>query len=152
VGRKSTFSETVTRLVLGALVSGKPLTEACRDAGVGVQTIYDWRDTHPDFAVALARARNVGEEVIADNLRLVAAGVEGFSSGDVARDKLMVDTDLKLLAIWNPSRYAPRPTEGGATVNNNFAIVEMAQLPRGRLRALISASDAVDGEGRDSGG
>jgi len=61
----------------------------------------------PEVSGLLARARDLGETVIANNLRDVARGGPG-SSGDVQRDKLIVDTDLKLLAIWNPKRYGQR--------------------------------------------
>ncbi len=56
---------------------------------------------------AIARARDLGEDCIAIGCRLVARG-QGESSGDVQRDKLIVDTDLKLLAKWNPKKYGDR--------------------------------------------
>ncbi len=61
----------------------------------------------PEVSAILARARDLGEEVIASDLQSVARGGAG-SSGDVQRDKLIVETDLKLLAIWNPKRYGQR--------------------------------------------
>ena len=48
-----------------------------------------------------------GEETIAFNLRETARG-RGESTHDVHRDKLIIETDLKLLAKWNPKRYGDK--------------------------------------------
>lgn len=42
---------------------------------------------------------------MASNLLKVANGDEGFTTGDVKRDKLLVDTSLSLLAKWSPRLY-----------------------------------------------
>ena len=61
--------------------------------------------------------------------RDVAAGVEGISSGDVQRDKLMVETDLKLLACWDPRYNAKQQLElTGANGSDLFAGMAKAEL------------------------
>lgn len=73
----------------------------------GYRTIYDWMEKLPEVSASIARARDLGEDAIAARLREIARGGIG-SSGDVQRDKLIVDTDLKLLAKWNPKRWGDR--------------------------------------------
>ena len=38
-------------------------------------------------------------------MQLVARGIEGHSTGDVQRDKLLIETDFKLLSKFNPKRW-----------------------------------------------
>ena len=51
--------------------------------------------------------REIGYDAIANNLRGVARGLEG-STKDVQRDKLIVWTDLQLLAKWMPKKYGEK--------------------------------------------
>ena len=90
--------------IVAGVADGTPLAEMCRKVGIGVTTVYNWRDLDADFAERIARAREAGHDVIAARTREVARG-EGESSGDVQRDKLIIETDLKLLAKWDPKRY-----------------------------------------------
>lgn len=108
MGRPSTFHTSTVEAIAKRLAEGEPLAQICReDSMPSHSTIYNWMETMPEVSGLLARARDLGETVIANNLRDVARGGPG-SSGDVQRDKLIVDTDLKLLAIWNPKRYGQR--------------------------------------------
>lgn len=62
-----------------------------------------------EVSAAIARARILGHDAIAARTRQTARGKTadegGDSSGDVQRDKLIIETDLKLLAKWDPKRY-----------------------------------------------
>ena len=60
-----------------------------------------------DISRAIARAREEGEQSIAFRARQTARGA-GDSTGDVQRDKLIIDTDLKLLAKFNPKRWGDK--------------------------------------------
>ena len=62
-----------------------------------------------DYADAVNAARAVGFEIMAERLRKVARGEDGWSSGDWKRDKLIIDTDMRLLAKWAPAKYGDRP-------------------------------------------
>lgn len=85
------------------LARGEPLAVICRDQHMpSLGSVYAWRADSEVDAERIARARLIGEDVISTRLRLVAAGDPRVSSGDVQRDKLMIDTDFKLLAKWNP--------------------------------------------------
>ena len=121
-------------------------------------TVGSWAQKLPDLSSAIARAREIGWDSIAWRLRATARGKTeeegGESSGDAQRDRLIVDTDLKLLAKWDPKRYGDRMAltgaEGGAIQHEFRAVVDPARLSaeeRDALRELLeraAADEAVD--------
>jgi hypothetical protein len=112
-GRVSTYSPIIADEIVDRIADGQPLAVICRDEHMpAYRTVYDWMGVHPDFAAAIARARKIGFDVIAERARLTIRGKTeeegGESSGDVQRDKAIVDTDLKLLAKWDPRRYGDK--------------------------------------------
>jgi hypothetical protein len=91
------------------LGQGEPLTVICRDIGICDDTVRNWMAGDDDVSRAIARAREDGEQSISSRLRATARG-NGDSTGDVQRDKLIIDTDLKLLAKWNPKKWGDKST------------------------------------------
>lgn len=104
---------------------GKTLREFCRQEGKpSYGAVYDWIEKDKEFASRFARAREVGEEVIAQECLAISDdgsndwmetfNSEGESRGwklngeHVLRSKLRVDTRLKLLAKWNPKKYGEK--------------------------------------------
>ena len=105
--------DTVVEVICEGLSRGVPLEELCRGEGMpAARTVHDWKRADADIAAPIARAREIGADAIAQRLRLTARGFGpaqgGESTGDVARDKLICDTDLKLLAKWFPASYGDR--------------------------------------------
>lgn len=109
---------------------GKPLREFCRQPGMpSFGAVYDREKLSPEFKERIARAREIGEEVIAQECLAISddgsndwmerTGKDGESLGwqlngeHVQRSKLRVDTRLKLLAKWNPRKYGDRTTLAG---------------------------------------
>lgn len=111
-GGQDTYTDAKADQVIEQVSSGVPLAQVCRDIGVGLRTWYDWCDARPALAARIARARRYGHDVIAERTRETARG-RGDTSGDVVRDKLIIETDLKLLAKWDP-RYSDKLAIGGA--------------------------------------
>lgn len=112
-GRPSKKSEAICDEILTRLAEGEPLAQICRDAHMpGVTTVWDWEQIDQAFSERIARARLAGHDMIAARSRMTARGFDshngGESSGDVQRDKLIIDTDHKLLAKWDPRRYGDR--------------------------------------------
>lgn len=105
--------------IYDGLCEGTPLTVLCNALGVGLSTVYDWREKDPVFAGNIARARDIGWDAIASRLRQTARG-GGDSTDDVQRDKLIIETDLKLLAKWDGRRYGEKPA---GDVDNPIHIV-----------------------------
>ncbi|GAB1407680.1 terminase [Thermomonas brevis] len=98
--------------ICARLAEGEPLAQICRDDGMpGITTLWRWEREHEGVAETIACAREAGHEVIAARTRGTArgkVGQDGDSSGDVQRDKLIIETDLKLLAKWNPRKWGDK--------------------------------------------
>lgn len=97
--------------ILDRLKQGEPLLVICRDPHLpAARTFQDWyaadRELHADYMIA----RSLGWDAIAHRTRSIARGAEG-SSGDIQRDKLIIDTDLRLLAKWDSGRYGDKLTQ-----------------------------------------
>lgn len=84
------------------------------------QTVHEWRKGNEEFSLHFARAREDGYDSIAFGLRDTARG-KGESTKDVQRDKLIIDTDLKLLSKWDPKRYGDK-LEIDATVKGDLKV------------------------------
>lgn len=76
-------------------------------------------DKDKDFDARIARAREDGYDVIADEcMRL--ADTKPADQVEVGWRRLQIDTRLKLLAKWNPKKYGDRvgvDHAGGVTLN-----------------------------------
>lgn len=113
--KPSTHTQAAADEIVRRLSEGEPLAVMCRDAHMPAKrTVSDWRKAHPDFDEAFLAARDSGYDAIAARLRNTARGktseAGGDSTGDVQRDKLIIDTDLKLLSKWDPRRYGDKQT------------------------------------------
>ncbi len=126
VGRRSTFNAKDAAEIVARLSKGEPLTHICADDWLPCDdTVRNWADANPDFARDIARAREAGFDQIAlDALRIAdgksspeerAQAEEAFATtgaapplADPQRDRLRVETRLKLLAKWDPKRYGDK--------------------------------------------
>lgn len=107
---KILYTPEIVAEICQRISSGETLESICRDKRMPCSTtIHIWitEGKIPNLAEDIARARELGYDAIAEQSMLVAEGVENYSSGDVNRDKLIVDTRLKLLAKWS-KRYADK--------------------------------------------
>lgn len=117
--------------ILTRISNGEPLRQICRDEKMpGWVTVYSWIDSDPNFAERFARARDKGEDAIAQECLDIADNAsndwmeyydkEGESLGwklngdHVQRSKLRIETRLKLLAKWNPKKWGEKLAVGGA--------------------------------------
>ena len=134
-GRTSTYDPHIARIMCEKLSEGIPLRQICREneGFPAWRTVYDWMRKDPDLATAIAHARDVGYDAmaeecldIADNAgndwmeRLDAEGrpVGWQVNGDnIQRSKLRIETRLKLLAKFNPKKYGDKVVHAGDDVN-----------------------------------
>jgi hypothetical protein len=112
MGRPSKKSSEVVAEIGRRLGQGEPLTAICVDLGVCDDTVRNWMEGDEEVSRAIARAREEGEQALAFRARQTARGkgpdAGGDSTGDVQRDKLIIDTDMKLLAKFNPRRWGDK--------------------------------------------
>ena len=105
--------------VIAWIESGKPLREWSRQEGnPSYGAVYDWIEKDRNFASRFARAREIGEDVIAQEcLEIADDGSNDWVEGKfgpqvnqecVNRSKLRVETRLKLLSKWNPKKYGDK--------------------------------------------
>ena len=101
---------------------GKTLRSYCRQEGKpSYGTVYDWLEEDSAQTSRYARARDIGEAVIAqecleiaDNtqvgeiITIKADGIETKRADMLEHRKLRIDTRLKLLAKWNPKKYGDK--------------------------------------------
>jgi len=124
-GRPSKYTEAIAISICEQLSEGIPLREICRQEGMPAwRTVYDWMWRNEALSTAIARARDIGYDkmaeeclYIADNLHMGKKKV--FTSGAdddedsvtvteedmLGHRKLQIETRLKLLAKFNPKRY-----------------------------------------------
>ncbi len=103
--------EDVLAVVCEGLADGVPyaVLERRHPSLPDRSTLRMWRMNNPDVDLRIKQAREDGGDMIAWRCRGVAAGdEEAGSTGDVKRDKLIVETALKLLGKWDPKRYGDR--------------------------------------------
>jgi hypothetical protein len=114
MARPTDYTEEKAALILSQLEKGIPLAEICRQEGMpSATTVRAWAAKIESFGVSYAHAREDGEDLLAISLRKVANGDEGFSTGDVQRDKMKIETDFRLLKVFNPKKYGDKTTVAG---------------------------------------
>lgn len=128
------------------IASGRTLREFCRQHGKpSHDAVYDREKINEEFKQRIARAREIGEDVIAQECLEIAddgsndwmerTGKDGESIGwqengeHIQRSRLRVDTRLKLLAKWNPRKYGDKVQQelsgpGGAPIALSIEFVK----------------------------
>jgi hypothetical protein len=136
-GRPTDYTEEKAAYIAGKLSQGIPLAEICREEGMPSPfTVRAWAKKHEEFGISYAHAREDGEELLAVSTRKVANGDEGFSTGDVVRDKLKIETDFRLLKVFNPKKYGDKQTLSG---DPHAPLLSLASL----LKELDGRSDGL---------
>jgi hypothetical protein len=118
-GRCSTYSHKIAQLICEMLSEGISLRAICRHEGFPAwRTVYDWMVKDQTLATAIARARELGQDAIAEDIyNLIGAdprtikddqGRVRIDPGYVSWIKVQADIKLKLLAKWNPKRYGDK--------------------------------------------
>ncbi len=154
-GRPSLYTEELAEEICDRLSSGETLADICRSPHMpAVSTVYDWKRAYPEFSVGFGRARDAGYDEIAARTRRTARGVVdddgGDSTGDVARDKLIIDLDLKLLAKWDPRRYGDKHVHVGGgpddePIHHAFDLSKLADQELDQLEGLLERMNKVAG-------
>jgi len=129
-GRPTVYTPDKADEIIERISKGETLRAICRDEHMpGWVTVYRWRESVPNFAERLARAREDGEEAIAQECMEIADSAKNdwmethgqddvgykLNGEHVQRSKLRIETRLKLLAIWNPKKW-------GAKVDLNHGV------------------------------
>jgi hypothetical protein len=135
MGRPSKYDPEIARIICEQLSEGIPLRQICRenDGFPAWRTVYDWMGRDPELSASIARARDIGYDAIAEECLLIADTPQ-FGQKQVMTDegtattiedmlghrKLQIETRLKLLAKFHPTKYGDKlglhGVEGAAAI------------------------------------
>lgn len=123
-GRPSKRTPEIVDEILERIGKGEPLRQITRDAHLpSWHAFYDWMDGDPELASRFARARERGEEAIAQECMEIADNATNdwmaSQTGDgaelykvngehVQRSKLRIWTRMELLKKWNPRKWGEK--------------------------------------------
>lgn len=130
IGRPSKYSPEIARIICEQLSDGIPLRQICRDNDgfPAWQTVYDWMyrddalgEEGVGLSRAIARARDIGYDALAEDCLHIADNTE-MGQKQVLTDegasttiedmlghrKLRIETRLKLLAKFHPTKYGDK--------------------------------------------
>lgn len=148
------YTPELIEAICARLSTGEPLAQICRTEGYpAYRTVKDWIDQKPDVSAAIARARDAGEDALAEGCLEIAddarndwmerqsdgeKGVGYVLNGEhVQRSKLRIETRLKLLSKWNPKKYGDRV----AVDQTLHAGASIAEILRSRIEQQTSGAD-----------
>ena len=134
-GRPSKYDPEIARIICEQLSEGVPLRQICRDneGFPAWRTVYDWMGRDEGLSASIARARDIGYDALAEECLLIADTPQ-FGQKQVMSDegatttiedmlghrKLQIETRLKLLAKFHPSKYGDKigvhGVEGAAAI------------------------------------
>ncbi len=142
-GRLSYSTELVDQ-ICSRLELGETLAEICAEPPwPSTKIVYKWISSISHVRDRFAHAREVGEDYIASRTRAIARGVQqvkDFQPGtSEQRDKLVVDTDLRLLAFWNPKKYSERKQ-----VDMNISVDTSTLFDKMEAKRLEAARTMID--------
>lgn len=142
--RPSKFSDDIANTILTRLAEGEGLNDICKDEGMPAEsTVRDWvKDDHEGFGAKYARARDLGVDCRADNLRNLANMALGLPNEGVAAVRLMVDTEK-----WYLSKIAPKRYGDKLDVTIDDKRPETPEARKARIAELIAAGIGDDPEG-----
>jgi len=127
--RPSKYTPALVTEICERLSNAEPLAVICRDKHMPcVDTVRAWGKKRDDVSLAIAHARESGEDYLAaeclgiadfasnDYMEREGEGSEGYrlNGENIQRSKLRIDTRLKLLAKWNPKKWGEKVAIGGA--------------------------------------
>ena len=122
-GRPSKYNPEIARIICEQLSEGIPLRQICREneGFPAWRTVYDWMGRDEELSASIARARDIGYDAIAEECLMIAdtpqmgqKQVMGDDGATVTVEdmlghrKLQIETRLKLLAKFHPSKYGDR--------------------------------------------
>lgn len=149
------------------LSNGIPLRELCRKHSVSKSAVYRWMEADADFRGRIARAREIGRDEIFEECMSIAddntndyverknadgSTYEQFNADHVQRQKLRIETRLKLLAKWDPKRYGDKVALTGGSEEDRPISVNLTALPEEKLEQLRSILVAASQSGADRQG
>lgn len=97
------YGQAVARRICERLAKGEPWSSICNTDDLPCYaSLYTWSERYPEFAEAVARARQQGADYCADKALTVA---EAATKETVQRDRLLVSTLMRRAALIAPKAW-----------------------------------------------
>lgn len=135
----SKYTEELADEIVERISTGVTLREICREEGKPHwTTVYDWIRDNQDFALRIARARELGHDAIAEECIEIAddsgaeltidpkTGAIKIDGEAIQRAKLRIETRLKLLSKWSSGKYADKVAVNHGGQKDNPLIIATA--------------------------
>ena len=91
-GRPEEYTQAIADEICARIASGRALASVVQDADMPADTtVYRWRVAHPEFSVALARAREHLFERVGEQMIGLGTNVQKSDGPDPARVRAAVD-------------------------------------------------------------
>lgn len=130
-------SEEIQSKAIELAAQGKYLRDILPQLGLKPSQFLKYRTRNPSFEREFNQARDMGRELIAENIALL---VDDDPFGDPQLLRLKSDNGWKLLAVQDPNRYGMRQTVTVESVDLGSALTEA----RARANKVIDITPALD--------
>lgn len=126
VGRPHGYTEEKALEICELVADGQSINKISKMPGMpNRSTILKWFRDVPEFSTMYARAKEIGFEVLADEIIDLADAEENMNKDQLRRHQLMIDTRKWLLAKLQPRKYGERVTQ--EIVGNGDGPVQIEQ-------------------------
>ncbi|EJT9118714.1 DNA-binding protein [Escherichia coli] len=112
VGRPHGYTEEKALEICELVADGQSINKISKMPGMPTRsTILKWFRDVPEFSIMYARAKEIGFEVLADEIIDLSDAAENIKAEELRRHQLMIDTRKWLLAKLQPRKYGERVTQ-----------------------------------------
>lgn len=112
VGRPHGYTEEKALEICELVADGQSINKISKMPGMpNRSTILKWFRDVPEFSTMYARAKEIGFEVLADEIIDLADAEVNTDKDQLRRHQLMIDTRKWLLAKLQPRKYGERVTQ-----------------------------------------
>lgn len=112
VGRPHGYTEEKALEICELVADGQSINKISKMPGMPTRsTILKWFRDVPEFSTMYARAKEIGFEVLADEIIDLADAEDNADKDQCRRHQLMIDTRKWLLAKLQPRKYGERVTQ-----------------------------------------
>ncbi|EPC0065457.1 DNA-binding protein [Escherichia coli] len=112
VGRPHGYTEEKALEICELVADGQSINKISKMSGMPTRsTILKWFRDVPEFSDMYIRAKEIGFEVLADEIIDIADAAENIKTEELRRHQLMIETRKWLLAKLQPRKYGERVTQ-----------------------------------------
>jgi hypothetical protein len=155
IGRPSKFTQAIADTICERLAAGESLRAICRDEDMPTdRSVYRWLDDDDGFCQQYAQAREVGLDLMADEIIAIADSDPGITDAGATDTGAVADKRLRFDARrWYLSKLAPKKYGDKLDIDlkAQVAIGEMSEDEiKAELAALVATGlGHAPGDGSD---